>query len=297
MNNLLFERNLMLGLFPGQGSQSIGMLDYFLSLSDKVTKDYIDIANEALGFSLYEIIQNGSNEQLKETQYAQPAILLVSTLAFNLQSITPNVAIGHSLGEYSALVASGALNFNDAIKLVHNRGLYMQEAVPIGVGKMAAVLGKSVVEVEEVISSVSSGIVEIANLNSIGQIVVSGEVAAIEEFKEILIGAKVKDLAVSAPFHSSLMKPAAERFAKDIANTTFNKLSFPVISNVTAQPHDNDNIKNLLVEQIFSRVRFTECLQYAIEHFGVTKVYEFAPGNVLTGLVKRSGFTLEVYNE
>ena len=200
-------------MFPGQGSQKIGMGSGLISTFPKAN-EFFEIAESQLGFSLKQLCLEGPIERLTMTENAQPAILTVSTIAYAaLQAshdVKPVIAAGHSLGEYSALVAAKAISFSDAVLLVHKRGRYMQEAVPVGTGKMVAVLGKEIADIEDVLAKVGDGVAEIANINAPGQIVVSGDVAGVSAFVAGLGKARVIELPVSAPFHSSLMKLGAQ---------------------------------------------------------------------------------------
>lgn len=277
------------GLFPGQGSQATGMGKAFYEGSDKA-KEIFHAADKALGFSLSQLCFNGPIEELTLTKNAQPAILLVSTVAFRLAGIKLDTAAGHSLGEYSALVAAGALNFEDAIQLVHKRGSYMQEAVQPGAGKMLAVMGPTPEEIAEVTALVTSGTVEAANFNSPGQTVVAGDVSGVDAFAELIAtrGAKVIPLNVSAPFHCRLMDPAKRKLEADLAAITINAPLFPVYSNVTAQPHTTtEEIRKLLAAQVTASVQWTNSMVNMIESEGVTNAVEFGAGGVLSKLLKR----------
>lgn len=284
----------ILALFPGQGSQKVGMGgDIYSSFPEAAS--LFKLADEALGFSLSEICFNGPEDKLKETSIAQPAILTVSVIAYRLalanKIFTENEivsAAGHSLGEYSALVAVGALDFADAVTLVNKRGQYMQEAVPLGIGKMVAVLGKEVAEIEGALAANSEGVAQIANINAPGQIVVAGDKTGVDGFLKCLGNAKSVELAVSAPFHCSLMKPAEEKLAIDLAKTSFNKSSIPVYCNFTAAATSDAGIlRSNLVSQVCAKVRWVESMQNAVKETAPTYAIEFGSGNVLTGLLKR----------
>lgn len=277
------------GLFPGQGSQATGMGKAFYDGSEEA-KEIFYAADKALGFSLSQLCFNGPIEELTLTKNAQPAILLVSTVAFRLAGLQLDCAAGHSLGEYSALVAAGALNFEDAIQLVHKRGSYMQEAVQPGAGKMLAVMGPTPEEIAEVTAMVTAGTVEAANFNSPGQTVVAGDVAGVDAFAELMTarGAKVIPLNVSAPFHCRLMDPAKLKLEADLASITINAPRFPVYSNVTAKAHTTtDEIRNLLAAQVTASVQWTNSMVNMIEGEGVTNAVEFGAGGVLSKLLKR----------
>lgn len=288
----------LLGLFPGQGSQSVGM-GHDLYETTRMGRDMFERADQALGFSLSSICFEGPMEKLTETAIAQPAILLVSTIYYELvRETTPLVAaLGHSLGEYSALVAAGALQFEEALVLVNKRGRYMQEAVPVGEGRMVAVLGREPSEIEAAIQSLTDGVAEIANINAPGQIVVSGDVPGVEGLKVAMKGARLIDLPVSAPFHCSLMKPAADRLRDDLQRITIRPPTFPVFSNYYAKPLSvPEVIRESLHLQVCGKVRFTECLMGAIDTFGVNDAIEFGTGKVLAGLAKRTAPELKVKN-
>jgi [acyl-carrier-protein] S-malonyltransferase len=280
-------------VFPGQGSQKVRM-GKELHERYQLARDLFARADGALGFSLSDICFNGPVERLTLTEIAQPAILTVSTICFQLANLgasagnTVTAAAGHSLGEYSALVAAGAISFEDAVVLVNKRGRYMQEAVPVGTGKMVAVLGKEVSELETALGKVQGEVAEIANVNAPGQIVVAGSVAGVNQFVEHLGAAKVIELTVSAPFHCRLMKPAEDKLRLDLAKVKINAPSFPVYHNYTAKPAASaEAIRENLALQVCGRVRWVECFQNAIAERKPAAVWEFGAGNVLTGLAKR----------
>jgi [acyl-carrier-protein] S-malonyltransferase len=245
-------------------------------------------ADEALGFSLSRLCFEGPLEELTLTQNAQPAILTASVAAFRERSIRPVAAAGHSLGEYSALVCAGALKFSDAVVLVHNRGRYMQEAVEPGKGKMIAVLGPTPEQIREAISKVTVGVCEIANLNCPGQTVCAGDVAGIDALAEALAGAKVMPLNVSAPFHCSLMSPAADKLAVDLDRVEISVPAFPVYANFTARPvRTPEEIRDALKKQVCGSVRWTESMENALADTGATAIIEYGAGRVLANLMKR----------
>ena len=283
-------------LFPGQGSQIVGMGSEFYNNFPIVKKLFTE-ADEILDFKISKIILEGPENELKLTQNAQPSILLVSysiyfvlknEFNFSLEKI--KYFAGHSLGEYSALLCANALNFQDALRLLYERGKSMQEAVPLGKGSMLAILGSEIEEINNYLSEIKSkGVCEIANDNSQSQIIVSGNVESIEELKNILKQNKKKciPLPVSAPFHCSLMNPAAIKMKEKINNVDFKKPDYEIVGNVTAAPmNSSDDIKKLLVQQIYSKVRWRESVIFMGEN-KINDFIEIGPGKVLTGLVKR----------
>ena len=277
------------GLFPGQGSQSVGMGSDFFS-THEIARELFSVADKALGYSLSKLCLEGPIEALTLTQNAQPAILTVSYICFCIAELKLNAAAGHSLGEYSALVAAQSIDFEDAVKLVHKRGRYMQEAVPSGSGKMVAVMGPSTEEILAAIKTIKSGVAEIANLNSPGQIVVAGDVVGIDAFSAEISkgGGKVIPLQVSAPFHCSLMKPAADALAKDLDAINIRDPQFPIYANFTAKPVTTaSGIRQCLKDQVCGSVRWTESIQNLIAEQQITHTVEFGPGGVLTKLLKR----------
>ena len=284
-------------IFPGQGSQKAGMASEFQG-NFKIVKDIFERGDEALKFNLSKIILNGSDEDLKKTEITQPAILITSFAIFSVLkkefnydfSKTKYIA-GHSLGEYSALVASESLSLEDGLKLVHERGKLMQAAVPQGEGAMLAVMGLNINELNSLIKKFDNkGICEIANDNSPGQIILSGDKQTLVAFSNDLKVEKKRSLflPVSAPFHCTLMKPAAESMKLFLEKTNFNIPNIQLISNVTALPvENNSNIKDLLYKQIFSQVRWRESVNFMINN-NVNDFIEIGPGKVLSGLVKRT---------
>jgi [acyl-carrier-protein] S-malonyltransferase len=289
------------GLFPGQGSQSVSMGSEFFETSD-IARALFETADRALGFKLSELCAQGPLERLTLTKNAQPAILVVSYICFKASGIELACAAGHSLGEYTALVAAGCLDFSDAVALVHKRGRYMQEAVPQGQGKMVAVMGPGEQEIRTVIDVMESGVVEIANLNCPGQTVVAGEAKAIDIFagKMSAAGGKIIPLNVSAPFHCSLMKPAADKLAKDLDTITFSPPKFSVYSNVSATAIASaEQACAGLKKQVCASVRWTQSMLNMTAQEQITHTVEFGAGGVLTKLMKRinSGVVrLEVSN-
>jgi [acyl-carrier-protein] S-malonyltransferase len=286
-------------LFPGQGSQYVGMAKDLFDNSVEA-KEMIRTADEAVGANLSYIMFNGPEDQLKQTEFTQPAIFLHSVvLASLIRTLRPDAAAGHSLGEYSALVAAGAIQFYEAMKLVRQRGLAMQYAGTVMQGTMAAIVGLQPQDVEQLCAEASSvGIVQCANFNSPGQIVISGSVEGVKKAMELCKakGAKlVKELVVSGAFHSPLMEPAKEKLHNALNDTHFYDARFPVYANVTAKPvTDKNEIKKLLFEQLTSPVRWEETIQNMIND-GIEEFYEIGPGKVLQGLIKRINPDVKVF--
>lgn len=279
-------------MFPGQGSQVVGMGEEIYNNFSSV-KTLYENANNLLDKDLTSLMFEGPKEKLTETENAQPALLLSSVAIHSLlieEEIQPVMTVGHSLGEYSALVSAGALALDDALPLVHTRGQLMEEAFPKGQGTMAAVLGLSQSEIQEVLNSISEEIVDLANINCPGQIVISGSVKGIDLATEKLKakGARrVLPLNVSGPFHSRLMKSANEEFAAHLDDVKINNASIPVYANVTAAPEtDKDNIKESLVKQLYSPVRFEESIGNMLQE-NIDAFVEVGTGKVLSGLVKK----------
>ena len=277
------------GIFPGQGAQSVGMGKEFFD-SDSAARDIFALADRTLGFSISKLCFEGPIEQLTLTANVQPAILVTSYVAFKLARIPVGAAAGHSLGEYSALVAAQSLAFEDAIGLVNKRGRYMQEAVPVGEGKMVAVIGPSPEEINFCLSQINAGVAEIANLNCPGQTVVAGDVKGVDAFASAIqaVGGKVIPLNVSAPFHCSLMKPAADALARDIDAITFNAPTFPIYCNVSASAiTDGTAARQKLKEQVCASVQWTDSMLNMVNEQKITHAVEFGPAGVLTKLFKR----------
>ena len=284
-------------LFPGQGSQIVGMGSEFYNNFEIVKKIFKE-ADDQLNYKISQIILNGPEDKLKLTQNTQPAILIVSYAIFsvlkkefNFNFKSTKYFAGHSLGEYSALLCSGSLNFKDALFLLYERGKSMQEAVPVGKGSMIAVLGSKVDEIKNFLEEAKKkGVCEIANDNAEGQTIVSGNIESIELFKNILKDNKIKfiPLNVSAPFHCSLMRPAADKMKEKINSINFKKPVFDIVCNVTSKPENNpENIKSLLIEQIYSTVRWRESL-ITMSKEKTNNFIEIGPGKVLSGMVKRT---------
>jgi [acyl-carrier-protein] S-malonyltransferase len=273
-------------LFPGQGSQKVGMGKDFAERSSWA-KDVFARADEVLGFRISEICFAGPEEKLRLTRNTQPALLTVSYIAFELLGKEPGLAAGHSLGEYSALVAAGGLEFEAALQLVHKRGRYMQDAVPLGVGAMAAVLGATYEEVRQAIGQFNKGIVEIANWNSEDQIVIAGHKEAVEEALTMIKAARSVLLPVSAPFHTSLMKSAEERLSSDLDAVKFRDLRFPIITNVDAKMiRRGEEARNALKRQV-SRPVLWHSSMMLLRKESVDTVVEVGSGRVLSGLMKK----------
>jgi len=284
-------------IFPGQGSQSIGMGKEFHEKYDLV-KDLFSKANKALGFDIAKIILEGPDEKINLTENTQPAIFIVSFAIysviikeFNINLSNGKYFAGHSLGEYSALTCAGALKFEDTVKLLNERGKSMQSAVPLGEGGMLAILGQTINEIENIILSNDDFKLscQIANDNSPGQVVVSGKLKIIKNLQETLKSQKIKSviLPVSAPFHSFMMKKSTEIMTPLINNNHFNKPRPKIISNVTSEEvDDSEELKSLLIKQIESRVRWRESINYMVKN-NVSKFIEIGPGKVLCGLLKR----------
>ncbi|HOS11668.1 MAG: ACP S-malonyltransferase [Acidobacteriota bacterium] len=275
-------------LFPGQGSQSVGMGKSFYDRFEDARRLF-DRADDVLGFSLSKICFEGPEETLRLTQNTQPALLLVSTAAFRLWGRTPYAAAGHSLGEYSAHVAAGTIRFEDALTLVHKRGTYMQDAVPVGVGAMAALLGADYEAVRAACGRAEGGQVQIANWNSPEQIVISGHKAAVEDVVRNVRSVKSVMLPVSAPFHSGLMKDAEDRLAADLDAVEFHDPAFPVITNVDARMiRTGAEARDALKRQVSRPVLWTKSMELLAGE-EIDAFIEFGPGKVLCGLIKRIG--------
>jgi [acyl-carrier-protein] S-malonyltransferase len=289
-------------LFPGQGSQAVGM-GKDLAERYPVAKQTFAEADDALGTKLSQLCFEGPEDQLRLTENTQPAILTVSVAAWRVlteKGIKPAFVAGHSLGEYSAHVAAGTLSFTDAVRAVRNRGKYMQDAVPVGTGSMAAIVGMSIDAVTTLCADAAQGeVCEFANINSPDQIVISGNVAAIERAVKLAEerGAKrAKMLQVSAPFHCSLMKPAQERLAADLERLTFSAPQIPVIANVYARPvEDAVSAREALTRQVTGSVKWSESIQLLIAR-GMQTFIEVGPGKVLSGLMRQIDRTKKALN-
>jgi [acyl-carrier-protein] S-malonyltransferase len=281
-------------LFPGQGSQEVGMGKAF-ALSSAAAAAVWREADDVLGFSLSRLCFEGPADELTLTANTQPAVLTASVAtaaALAERGLNPDLVAGHSLGEYSALVVAGALPFAAAVRLVRQRGVFMQEAVPVGAGAMAALLGVDLGIVEEVCAEAACGeVVAVANINAPGQIVIAGHRSAVERAIKAaaLRGARRSImLPVSAPFHSALMKPSADRLAAELDRVTVFPPRIPVVRNVDAGLTTSaEEVKPFLIQQVASPVRWTDCVE-RLQREGVTTFFEVGPGRVLTGLLKRT---------
>ena len=287
-------------VFPGQGSQSVGMLAELAELHPQVREAFTE-ASDGAGVDLWALSQGGPEEMLNRTEYTQPALLAAGVAVWRLWNAQggakPSVLAGHSLGEYTALVAAGALSLKDGAHLVRIRGQLMQDAAPAGVGAMAAVLGAEDALVLDVCAAVSgTEVVVPANYNSPGQIVIGGHAGAVDAALAMLAERGVRKavkLAVSVPSHTPLMRDAANRLAETMAGLHWNLPARPVVQNVDAQAHDNvDAIRDALVRQLYLPVQWTGCVQ-ALAARGVTRIGECGPGKVLAGLAKRIDKSLD----
>lgn len=284
-------------VFPGQGSQAVGMLAD-LATAYPIVEETFKQASDVLGYDLWDLVQNGTAEDLGQTQRTQPALLASSVAIYRVwqqkyPELKPSVMAGHSLGEYSALVCAGVLNFQDAIKLVELRGNAMQQAVPAGTGAMYAIIGldnEAIINACEQAQAEVGEIVSAVNFNSPGQVVIAGTKAAAEKAGELCKAAGAKralPLAVSVPSHCALMKPAADKLAEALQNITLNAPVVPVINNVDVSVEtDAEAIRNALVRQLYNPVRWTETVE-KMANEGVATLYEIGPGKVLTGLAGR----------
>ena len=280
-------------VFPGQGSQKVGMLAELAEQFSGVKETFAE-ASEAIGFDLWHIAQSG--EGLNQTEFTQPVLLTASIALWRvwleLGGVAPKYLAGHSLGEYSALVAAGSLSLGDAVKLVNLRGKLMQDAVPQGAGAMAAILGlddTKVVELCQQVTAQENGSVEAANYNAQGQVVIAGATAAVEAVMSLAKenGGKAIALPVSVPSHCSMMKPAAEKFAEALAQTDIQLPKIPVIQNVSAQAAtDVDTLRQALTAQLYESVQWTKTMQL-LQDQGISYIAECGPGNVLANLAKR----------
>ncbi|HEU5161878.1 MAG TPA: ACP S-malonyltransferase [Thermoanaerobaculia bacterium] len=290
-------------VFPGQGSQHPRM-GKDIAEASAAARLVFEQMDDALDFSITRLCFEGPEDDLKLTANTQPAILTVSIAILaalrERSAVEPDIVAGHSLGEYSAIVAAGGLKAADALKIVRNRGLFMQDAVPVGQGAMAAILGPSLEEIEQICAEASEGeVVSPANINAPGQIVIAGTKGAVDRAIAIAKGRGVRralPLPVSAPFHCALMKPAEERLAPILEAATFHPLYVPLVTNVDASPVGTEHaVRNALIRQVVSPVRWVESVQKMIE-MGVRRFVEVGPGSVLTGLIKRIDPSVELVN-
>lgn len=281
-------------VFPGQGSQKIGMLAELAAEFPVVQATFAE-ASEVLGYDLWALVQSGAQEEINLTERTQPLLLTASVAVWRVwqekNGAQPALMAGHSLGEWSALVCAGVVAFKDAVKLVQQRGKFMQEAVPAGQGAMAAIIGLDDALIIEACKKAEQGeVVSAVNFNSPGQVVIAGSAAAVERASALCKEAGAKralPLPVSAPFHTELMRPAAERLAEQISTTEFSAPTIPVVHNVTAETEsDPEKIKALMIEQIYSPVRWVECVNAMVQK-GISTTLECGPGKVLSGLNKR----------
>ncbi|MDT8310597.1 MAG: ACP S-malonyltransferase [Methylophaga sp.] len=281
-------------VFPGQGSQSIGMLTDLAAKFPIVEQTFAE-ASEALGYDLWQLAQNGPEADLNQTDKTQPAMLAVGIAVWRVwqsqNNFQPSFLAGHSLGEYSALVAAGAIDFKAAIKLVAKRGELMQQAVPAGEGAMAAILGLEDAQVIDICKQASiHGVVEAVNFNSPGQVVIAGAASAVNRAIDLATAASAKRallLPVSVPSHCALMQPAAEQLAVELAKVSIQAPSLPVVHNASVtSSNDPNEIRDLLARQLFSPVRWVDTVNYLAEQ-GVDTLIECGPGKVLAGLTKR----------
>lgn len=279
-------------LFPGQGSQAVGMGKDLYQRTD-IGKKIFKIADDILGFNFSKICFQGPEDELKLTYNTQPALLTVSYILFSLLGRKPAVAAGHSLGEYSALLSADSIKFEDALLLVYRRGKYMQEAVPVGQGAMAAIIGADLEKIKDSLRKIP-GTVNLANWNSSSQIVISGEKKAVEEAVDEIAAPKSVFLPVSAPFHSTLMLPAEEKLTADLDETEFKDLIFPVINNVEAKEMTKGNQARLALQKQVSRpVLWHSTMIKLLEEKRIKKYLEIGSGKVLTSLLVRTARELD----
>ena len=290
-------------VFPGQGSQIIGMLDNLITI-DKKAREIVNIASDVLGYDILKIISDGPKEKLDSTEVTQPAILLTSYVTWLLwkheSNTIPGVLAGHSLGEYTALLCADIISFEDAIMIVSERGKYMQHSVPKSTGAMAAILGLDDSLIEQLCSDAAEDeIVSAANYNSPGQVVVSGHKNAVNRMINLAKNAGARRailLPVSVPSHCALMKDTANKFSKLLDKITFNNAQIPILQNVDAKLKTNAaDIKTALIKQLYEPVRWVDTIN-EIHRIGVTKIIECGPSNVLSGLIKRIEKSFELFS-
>jgi [acyl-carrier-protein] S-malonyltransferase len=279
-------------VFPGQGSQAVGM-GADLCAAHAVARECFAEADDALGFALSRIVLEGPDAALRQTAHTQPAILLVSIAAYRALGLRPAVVAGHSLGEYSALVAADALAFRDALVLVHRRGRYMQEAVAEGTGAMLALLGAEPAAIEAAIAA-DGGAVDIANLNAPGQIVIAGERAAVQRVAAAVGARQAVELPVSAPFHCRLMRPAEQRLRADLDAIAIRDPTLPIYNNVdAARVTTAAAVRDGLERQVSRTVRWSDLMRRMIADEAIRTVVEVGPGTVLSGLTRRIDKSIE----
>ena len=285
-------------LFAGQGAQKLGMAR---DLYDQypIVKETYDQASRVLGYDLRDLIDQ-DEEKLNQTRYTQPAILTTSVAIYRLlveKGLQPDMVAGLSLGEYSALVAAGSLDFEDAVALIAKRGQFMETAAPAGTGKMVAVMNTDVALIEEVCEKASDkGYVKPANYNTPAQIVIGGDVAAVDAAVDYLKEAGAKRLIplnVSGPFHTALLQPASEKLAMELETVDFQDFQIPLVGNTEAKVMEKEQIKSLLARQVMEPVRFYESID-TMKELGLTKVIEIGPGKVLSGFLKKIDKNIEV---
>lgn len=290
-------------VFPGQGSQKAGMLAE-LSQQHSGILDTFAEASDALGQDLWQIVQNNPDGLLDQTHITQPALLAASVAIWRVwlqrQGTLPEMMAGHSLGEYSALVCADVIDLSDAIRLVHQRGFFMQEAVPAGTGAMAAIIGMDDLKIDEICRAVAgAGIVSAANFNSPGQTVIAGDKVSVEKAMSALKEAGAKralPLNVSVPSHCALMKPAADRLAGQLAAVEFRRPSIPVVQNINGRAvREPGEMRENLLKQLYMPVQWVDSI-YCMRDFGIGKVVECGPGKVLGGLIKRIQPEIEAYS-
>lgn len=296
------SQNQLAFVFPGQGSQKVGMLANAAANYSEVTQTFAQ-ASEVLGYDLWDLVQTGPQDALNLTEKTQPLLLTASVALWRVWcangGVKPSLLAGHSLGEFSALVCSEVISFESAVDLVKQRGQFMQSAVPVGVGAMAAIIGLDDASIIAICDKLSgSEVVQAVNFNSPGQVVIAGHAEAVTQAMAACKEAGAKralPLPVSAPFHTSLMQPAGDKLAEVLAGIEFSAPHIPIIHNVNALPESNpERIRQLMVEQIYSPVQWTNCIEYMVAQ-GIETTIECGPGKVLSGLSRRIHKPLAVH--